>query len=262
MAVEEEASPGVPEWIVTYGDMMSLLLTFFIMLVSMSELKQDKGEVRAMLDAIRQAFGPTKGLSGVPGPSLQTDSAYDKRRSEGTSSEGGMQRAGRKANGPAGAHRPVERINHGAVVTLGGPARFGRFDARLTDALRAELDVIAGVLATKPNRVMVRGHATREPLPADGALAYDGFEVRDRWDLSYARARAVADHLVQRGIDRRRLLVSAGGDAETHTPTRQENGRRVNRRVDVFILDSYTSPRERADSELRDAGPVAGAGPF
>ena len=36
---ENDSSPGVPEWVVTYGDMMSLLLTFFIMLVSLSELK-------------------------------------------------------------------------------------------------------------------------------------------------------------------------------------------------------------------------------
>ncbi|MCA9240906.1 MAG: flagellar motor protein MotB, partial [Planctomycetales bacterium] len=35
MAVEEEPPPGIPEWVVTFGDMMSLLLTFFIMLVSM-----------------------------------------------------------------------------------------------------------------------------------------------------------------------------------------------------------------------------------
>ena len=39
MAEPEEEQGGVPEWVVTYGDMMSLLLTFFIMLVSMSELK-------------------------------------------------------------------------------------------------------------------------------------------------------------------------------------------------------------------------------
>ena len=41
MLIEEEPSAGVPEWVVTFGDMMSLLLTFFIMLVSMSEIRQD-----------------------------------------------------------------------------------------------------------------------------------------------------------------------------------------------------------------------------
>ena len=52
MEVEEDAPPGVPEWVVTYGDMMSLLLTFFIMLVSMSELK-DEGKNRAALNSMK-----------------------------------------------------------------------------------------------------------------------------------------------------------------------------------------------------------------
>ena len=40
--MEEEEQAGIPEWVVTFGDMMSLLLTFFIMLVSMSEIKEEK----------------------------------------------------------------------------------------------------------------------------------------------------------------------------------------------------------------------------
>ena len=42
MAKKEEARAGAPEWMVTYGDMMSLLLVFFVALVSMSEIKKDK----------------------------------------------------------------------------------------------------------------------------------------------------------------------------------------------------------------------------
>ena len=40
--MEEDPPMGIPEWVVTFGDMMSLLLTFFIMLVSMSEMKQEE----------------------------------------------------------------------------------------------------------------------------------------------------------------------------------------------------------------------------
>ena len=51
---------GVPEWVVTFGDMMSLLLTFFIMLVSMSEVKEQE-RYQAMVDSIRQRFGHDHG---------------------------------------------------------------------------------------------------------------------------------------------------------------------------------------------------------
>ena len=67
MAIEEEPSPGVPEWVVTFGDMMSLLLTFFIMLISMSEIKEDE-KFQGVADSLHQQFGYDKAtLSLVPG---------------------------------------------------------------------------------------------------------------------------------------------------------------------------------------------------
>src|SRR5437868_5109337 len=102
MPIEEDPPAGAPEWVVTYGDMMSLLLTFFIMLVSMSELKTDEGKYRAMMDAVKQIFGPQFGHAGAPGASLQKTSMYNKLASLGAASEGGVMRSSRKAKGPGG----------------------------------------------------------------------------------------------------------------------------------------------------------------
>jgi len=233
----EEPEPGVPEWVVTYGDMMSLLLTFFIMLVSLSELKEDGGTRRAMMESIRQAFGPTSGRMSSPGTALQENSAYDKLSSEGIGSDGGRKKSGLKSKGLAGKHESARRINHGTVITLGGPTRFAPFEAKLPEALKDNLDVIAKVVGPKANRIMVRGHAAPEPLPAKSPFA-------DQTDLSYARARAVAAYLVTKGIDRHRLVVSAAGEAEPRLRTREKEGQNLNRRVDVFLIDSYiTHPR-------------------
>ena len=49
--MEDDGAPGVPEWVVTYGDMMSLLLTFFIMLVCLCAIVNDE-KFRAILDCI------------------------------------------------------------------------------------------------------------------------------------------------------------------------------------------------------------------
>src|SRR5438067_123560 len=57
MAVEEDPPPAVPEWVVSFGDMMSLLLTFFIMLVSMSEIRKDDDKFQAFLIALKSKFG-------------------------------------------------------------------------------------------------------------------------------------------------------------------------------------------------------------
>lgn len=239
MAVEEDPPAGAPEWVVTYGDMMSLLLTFFIMLVSMSEIKQDDGKFRAMMDALKQTFGPELGTFGAPGTSLQKRSMLNKLASLGMSSEGGLMKSSQKSKGPGGAHKTVRRIRDGNVVTLGGPVIFAAFSAELTPELKKDLDIIASVVARKPNRIEIRGHSSPEPLP-------DDIPFRDAMDLSFARAHAVTAYLINRKIDPHRLLVSAAGDTEPRTLTRGKDAQSVNRRVDVFLIDSYIAPPEQA----------------
>ena len=53
---EDPPPPGVPEWLLTYGDMMSLLLAFFVMIVSMSDL-QSEGRVVQAVEAMQRQFG-------------------------------------------------------------------------------------------------------------------------------------------------------------------------------------------------------------
>ena len=242
MAIEDDPPAGVPEWIVTYGDMMSLLLTFFIMLVSLSSIKEE-GTMRAMLDAIKEAFGAGLGEFGAPGTSSQKTSILNRLSSLGVHGEGGTKKGNRSTAGGGGPNRPVSSIASGTVVTLGGPAMFGRFDAELTDALKHNLDVIVDVVANKPNHIDVRGHASPEPLSPDSPY-------RDQWDLSFARAHVVAKYLIAGGIDPRRILVSAAGDTEPRKLTRDPAGQMLNHRVDVFLIDSYITPVEKHDSDI------------
>jgi chemotaxis protein MotB len=237
MALEEDPPAGVPEWVVTYGDMMSLLLTFFIMLVSLSELKSESGHLRAMLDAIREVFGAEMGEFGAPGPSLQKTSALDKLQSLGTRSQGGTKKSNRNSRGSGGPHRPVTSMAQGTVVTLGGPVFFSDFGATLTDELKQNLETIIQIVAEKPNRIELRGHASPEPLPP-------GTPYRDQLDLSFARAHAVALYLISRGIDPRRLLISAASDAEPRILSRDQANLALNHRVDVFLIDSYIASPE------------------
>ncbi len=230
---EDDPPAGVPEWVVTYGDMMSLLLTFFIMLVSMSEMKDDSGDLRAALDALQERFGMTpEMISGIPGTSLQEESMFSAIVSQGTRREGGLKKSGRDAPGALGAHEGVRRLSHGQQTTLGGNAEFERFSATPTASYESDLAQIAETLKGKANRVMVRGHASPEPLPQGHAFA-------DPYELSFARAEAVAARLVELGIREERLIVSAAGDSEPKIVTRDPDEQAANRRVDVFLTDLY-----------------------
>lgn len=231
--MEDDDPPGVPEWVVTYGDMMSLLLTFFIMLVSMSEIK-DEGKNRAALNALNQRFGPTDGLSGVMGRTFAENSALEHSVSQGSVSRTGLEKNDRDASGPGGAEEAVEEVNSGEVVTIGGVVTFGQYQVDLSDQTRAELDRIIESVRKHPERIMVRGHAFAEPVRKKP-------QFRNQHDLSFARAHSVAKYLMDRKISSERILVSAAGDAEPRVRTRDIATRRLNRRVDVFTVGNYVS---------------------
>src|SRR5688572_29884281 len=64
---EDEAPSGAPEWALTFGDMMSLLLTFFIMLAFLSEVKEQE-KYQALVESVHRQFGRNLADNGmVPG---------------------------------------------------------------------------------------------------------------------------------------------------------------------------------------------------
>lgn len=232
--MEEDDLPGVPEWVVTYGDMMSLLLTFFIMLVSMSELK-DEGKNRAALNSMKEAFGPMNGTSGVPGRTFNSRSAYKHISSKSENKKTGLEKGSIDSTGGGGPEKSVQSVNHGEIVTLGGSLEFDQFSAELGDDSVSNLNRILEAIKRVPNRVIVRGHSFAEPLRRKP-------QFRDQHDLSFARASSVAKYLIENDINPNRILVSAAGDAEPRIVTRNLEDRRQNRRVDVFTIDSYLAP--------------------
>ena len=60
----KEAPKGAPEWMVTYGDIMTLLLCFFVIIVSMSEIKEDQ-RFQKVMESLRKAFGGYEGSVGT-----------------------------------------------------------------------------------------------------------------------------------------------------------------------------------------------------
>lgn len=89
------------------------------------------------------------------------------------------------------------------------------------------------MLKTRSNLICVRGHASPEPLPFDSPFA-------DQFALSFARAEAVANYLIEdQKIPQERIIVSAAGDTEPRMLSRDAEQMGSNRRVDVFLIDTY-----------------------
>lgn len=242
-AVEEEQEAGVPEWVVTFGDMMSLLLTFFIMLFSMSEVREEE-RYQAVLEALRQQFGydSTRNFS-VPGKVTKPrNSELSKRSSLGRARRANTMNGGDRVKAPVGEHPRVMIIRHGNRPTLGGVVYFESLSADLTEASIEQLKDIARTIGGKMQRIDIRGHTTNQRQPNSSPF-------KDNWDLAYARARNVSNYLEKIGIDPKRIRVSVSAGNEPIDTDVSSNFRK-NARVEISVLNELTQPVRKDSSEI------------
>jgi chemotaxis protein MotB len=210
--VEAEAadSGAAPGWFVTYADLMSLLLTFFILIVSMSDLRTEPKVVQAV-DAMQRQFGyeaaPTGEMGVGPGRRDVTLTAPPK-------------------------FKPPASERLGAA---GGSIAFAENSAELTDGERQHLEDIVAPFRGSTQKIEIRGHSTRRPLADDSPFA-------DHWDLAYARCREVMRLTLEAGIDAKRLRLSVAGEHEPVYKGDDARERRDNSRVEVFLLNEFADP--------------------
>lgn len=244
MAIEEDAPAGIPEWVVTYGDMMSLLLTFFIMLVSMSELKTDE-KIKTAVTALQKQFGKETARSFAPGRVSPSSTTNSKHAFSGQSKKMDVKKGGTKAQSPAGDFGQVRSLRRGEHVTKGGIIFFEGDAAELDDQQKSELVLAITELSGKPQKIEIRGHTPSKPRAADETQP-------DAWDLAYARCRRTMEQLVALGIEQKRLRISVAGPNEPGHISDNQQLLKTNARVEVFMLDELTedfvgTPEERAE---------------
>lgn len=252
MDEEPESSGGdIPEWVVTFGDMMSLLLTFFIMLVSLSEIKEEE-KYQALVDSMRRQFGYDQSLDSLaPGEKRPRQTSFSVLATTGRAKKEDTAKGGVPDPAPKGEKPMVRIIRPGKQTAVGSVVFFELGTDQLqADSLRV-LDAIADQLRGKPQKIEVRGHTS----PETAARARNAAESMD---LSYSRARAVLDYLVQKhDLEPNRFrLTSAGANEPMHTGS-DPTGMQSNPRVEVFLLDETVSdlkgtPEERASRVLQD----------
>ncbi|MCP4248214.1 MAG: OmpA family protein [bacterium] len=238
----KKAKAGAPEWMVTYGDMMTLLLCFFVLLVAMSEIKQEDKFLQ-VVESIRKAFGYERAIQTAPGPEvplnalirdLQTIIVPPEVSHQGDADEEGIE----------GRVVKVTDVRDGIQIVVGGRITFPRFSAVLKPQAEERLTRVAEKIRGKNTKIIVRGHATREPLPEDSM--YD-----DAMDLSYARTRAVAAALVGSGVRAPRITIEANGDREPlNAQAYTEKRRAVNRRVEIIVTEALL--QEYAGNPMTD----------
>lgn len=245
-AEEEDDGGGIPEWVVTFGDMMSLLLTFFIMLVSLSEIKEEE-KYQALVESVQKQFGyDASRVSVIPGKIKPRNSALKNLATMGRAKKMDITKGGDKVQAPSGDHPRVVAIRPGTKTAIGTVIYFEEGEWELTDAQRVVLEQQGKVIGGKPQKIEIRGHTSMRPVSSEAGL-------RDNYDLAYERSRQAREYLIKEvEIDPRRIRLSVAGPSEpVHIGTDVEQ-LRLNPRVEIFLLDEVVSASVGTPDEQKE----------
>lgn len=220
--------PGVPEWVLTYGDLMSLLLTFFILLAAFSEIKQPR-EYRKVLDAIKEALGSTGGI-GMSRINEQTDNSIISQLEE-LAKQADQRKNTNQTPIPniSGKNDRANVVHQTDRIAIGGSMPFdpGAFQLSVSTQRKLKFE-IAPKIQDQKYLVYITGHAWGQPDMAQSGMSFA--------ELSFRRAEAVREYLVREcGVNAQILRVVAAADQEPmSTALDMSDGSGANRRVQLY----------------------------
>ncbi|MCA9190211.1 MAG: OmpA family protein [Planctomycetales bacterium] len=241
--MEEDPPMGIPEWVVTFGDMMSLLLTFFIMLVSMSEIKQEE-KFQAMVESMRRQFGHELSMESTsPGTHKARSSEFRVLSTQGRAKKLDTHKGGAPTKAPVGDHERVRIVRPGGDTAIGTVVFFEEGEFEINDEGKAVLDAEIEQLSGKPQKIEVRGHTSPQ-------LGIQSNQPMDAMDLAYRRARSVMKYLIENhDIPPERIRPSTAGAWEPMYVSTDPEKTRKNPRVEVFLLDETAEKLSGTDEE-------------
>jgi chemotaxis protein MotB len=230
---------GTPNWMVTYGDMTTLLLTFFVLMFTTAEI--EGRELQLILSAFRgslglQAGGLTLSQGVLAELGQQIESLPSKERGDR------LAKAVKKAVSifqPEVRSRKVKitEDERGIVISLMADAFFESGSPQLTPEGVQVVNKMGRFLKDKDlqgNIIRVEGHTDNRPIESTSAL-HDLYPTN--WELSAARSVKVVRVLNEvHGIDGNRLQAVGFGKYQPVESNDIEEGRAYNRRIDVVIM--------------------------
>ena len=223
---------GAPAWMVTYGDLMGLLLTFFILLISFSTLDQKK--ISQAIISVQGAFGVLP--QNMTAVAIRQNMARAKARTPRS-----IERAAREFRSRLqmlGLEDSIE-IKYdgtgGLEINLPSGVLFDLGRADLKSEAYEVLNGLASSLSDIPGkRIEIRGHTDNLPLS-------DTSRYADNYDLSYHRAKNVMTQMTgPGGVPREETEVIACGPSQPVGDNGTEEGRQLNRRVQIRVRGDFS----------------------
>jgi chemotaxis protein MotB len=239
----EDEVENQERWLLTYADMITLLMVLFIVLFSIGQLDLKKFE--QLRSGLAASFGTktvaldggTGVLDGGPSP-LDAQTAQDildaQRAAEVAAAQQLRETADEVKKTLAGqglGDKVTFRFEDRGLVLqiVTDQVLFDLGKADLRPEGRAVLDGLASALKEVPNDIAVEGHTDNRPI--------SGFPFPSNWELSTARATSVLRYLVDdKGLDRKRISAAGYGEERPVVPNDTPAHQAQNRRVEIVVL--------------------------
>jgi chemotaxis protein MotB len=236
------AAPGAPAWMVTFADLMALMMTFFVLLYSFSSI--DETKYRAIARSMASGFGGVLRTTNTPsansaGPTSVIPSPMRRRpRGKATARRqgGSDQELGKKlqeslAGEIAEGIMSVETTGNSVVIRFPDDIAFPSGSDEISDEIMPILKRLTEALQEAPGMIMVSGHTDDRPINSD--------KFRSNWSLSTDRAVTVIQRLEELGtIDSSRISAVGYGDTRPLAPNDSPDNRAKNRRVEIEIIQA------------------------
>ena len=220
---QEEVGGGAPGWMVTYGDMMSLLLTFFVLLISFSTVHEEDFE---------KAIASLHGAFGIMPRELTLIDLRDEIpqiRAQMFSDVAAKIAEYVRVHGRED-EISIQYTGEGLKLTMQNPVLFDTGEDVLKPVAVPILTDIAALLSELPDSfISIAGHTDDVPIRTA--------RFRSNLELSAARAISVARFLVDSGgIDPKNVSVVGYSENLPIAPNDSPENRAKNRRVEVHVL--------------------------
>ncbi len=226
-AYSQEETNNTTGWMVTFSDLITLLITFFVLLLSMSSMDSKK---------LKEMFGSLQGALGVLEYGKNIELSTNPLSSVSGFEEGEVAKAAHKLQDMMAQESRDSRFSlsgveifadaRGLIVRLPNKILFESGSTALSPSVLPFLDNIADFLATTKYLVRVEGHTDNVALSSSAS----------NWELSMNRAIKVLRYLIDKGRLSPRGFSAVGyADQKPIAPNDSEEGRARNRRAELII---------------------------
>ena len=228
--ITEEVEEGAPMWVVTFGDLMSLLMCFFVLLLSFSEM--DRNKYRIVSGSMKNAFGIQRKKPVFESPkgqkmiSKEFDQAIVLVKVQDVINP--IQQELEDEFQEFKTSVEIHANENEVTIRMMGEATFDSGHAKLRKEFLPLLQKIGEILAKTKGEIIIAGHTDNVPLI--------GGQFRSNLGLSMARAGSVAEYLLKStSIDPKKISTMGFGEYRPLDSNDTAQGRKKNRRVEIIV---------------------------